>query len=565
MAGLLLALPLGAEAAVHRGNPSNYRTLLSRLQPGDVLELEAGRYTQGLPITNLHGRAGAPVVITGPASGSPAILLGRSGSHTISIRDSSYVTLRNLTLDQQGHAVSGVRAEGTARFAHNITLEGLTMSNFARNQQITGISTFCTTWDWTIRNNVIRDPGLGLYLGSSDGTAPFVRGTIEHNLIVNPIGYGMQIKNQVPRASVQGMPTTPSVTVIRHNVFEKSANASTGGDSRPNLLIGAFPPSGPGRDDRYEIYGNFFFQNSSRTQPLFYGEGHISFHDNVLVNTFGPGITIAPYGGAPRNIAIWDNTIYTNGAGIRLSGLASGFEQIVAGNAIFASTAISGGGTHRDNFTAPYGSAGQHLSNPGGALGSSLDLYPSAGALESSVMDRSAFAQHRDADRDFNGTLKNGRFRGAYSGSGANPGWRLARGSMAVLGASEPGGAPADAGTPSADAGTPSADAGTPSAEPAPDAAVPEVDGGVPEVDAAVPEADGGAAEAPGLLDAGESDAAVPPPPGEDPAPEPMDPALEEEGEVASCECVSPGRAPGTAAAALLGALVLTRTRRRRA
>ncbi len=34
------------------------------------------------------------------------------------------------------------------------------------------------------------------------------------------------------------MPTADRKTIIRHNVFSKANNAATGGNARPNLLVG---------------------------------------------------------------------------------------------------------------------------------------------------------------------------------------------------------------------------------------------------------------------------------------------------------------------------------------
>ena len=73
--------------------------------------------------------------------------------------------------------------------------------------------------------------------------------------------------------------------VIRRNVFSKSSNSSTGSLARPNLLVGHSPLSGTGVDDRYEIYGNFFFQNP--TEALFQGEGNVALYDNLFVNASG--------------------------------------------------------------------------------------------------------------------------------------------------------------------------------------------------------------------------------------------------------------------------------------
>jgi hypothetical protein len=110
------------------------------------------------------------------------------------------------------------------------------------------------------------------YLGNSDGNAPFVRGLIAHNLIVDTIGYNLQIKHQNARLEIAGMPIEPSVTIIRHNVFSKENGAATGPFARPNVLVGHWPVRGDGSKDTYEIYGNFFYQNP--TEALFQRRDH---------------------------------------------------------------------------------------------------------------------------------------------------------------------------------------------------------------------------------------------------------------------------------------------------
>lgn len=156
-----------------------------------------------------------------------------------------------------------------------------------------------------------------MYLGNSKGDMPFIGGLIEHNLVINSLGYNVQIKHQFahryPR--LRDMPTGDRVTTIRHNVFSKSGNSAVGRYARPNLLVGAFPDTGAGSGDRYEIYGNFFYQNP--TEALFQGEGNLSFHHNVLVNTAGDAIAIQPHKGRVRAVRVFNNTIVASGRGIR--------------------------------------------------------------------------------------------------------------------------------------------------------------------------------------------------------------------------------------------------------
>jgi len=422
---LACALPAMVSVALDRpATPATYRAVLGQLAPGDRMLLAAGTY-EGLPITSLSGAAGMPIIITGPESGAPAIIGARSCCNTVSIRNSAYVTLRHVEIDGRGELVDAIKAEGDAMFAHHITIEHVRMHSFGNDQQIVGISTKCPAWDWVIRSVTIDRPGTGLYLGDSTGDAPFVRGLIENNLIVDAIGYDAQIKHQNPRPATAGMPTADSVTIIRDNVFVKATRASTGDEARPNLLVGHWPVSGPGQNDRYEIYGNYFHENASLTEALFQGEGNVAFHDNVLFNSLGPGLLFRAQNGEVRDVSVYNNTIYAFGRGIAISGGAAGTTQPVVGNAVFASspTPIQGG-AQSDNFETTLGLTEQFVVS----ARAPLDFYPRAGTtLEGSAIDLTPFSNHVDFDRDFNGTPKTRRFRGAYSGSGTNPGWALAQ------------------------------------------------------------------------------------------------------------------------------------------
>lgn len=418
---------LSVSANTYYGNPTNYLSLLRNLTAGDTLILEAGDYdtpgdVPGLPIFDLNGAPGQPITITGPNSGSRPVLLGRSTHNTIRLSNASYVTIRNIEVDGRGLGGDGVNSQGVS---HHITLDNLYIHGVGAdasgpNQQIVGISTNnAPTWNWIIHNTVIDGAGTGMYLGHYLGENPFVAGTIENNVFKNTIGYNIEIKYQNVRVTVTGMPTTKSSTIIRNNVFSKGSNSSSGGMARPNLLVDHFPPSGPGMDDVYEIYGNFFYQNPS--EALFQGEGNVAFHDNLLVNDSGDAINIQPHNDVPKMIRVFNNTIVANGRGIRVSGGSTAYQQKVIGNAVFAGTSIQAP-DQSDNVTDTYQNAKNYLANPTGALGQ-IDLFPKVGTLKGTVLDTSSFNSFIDWDLDFNGNHHDGTFRGAYAGEGSNPGW----------------------------------------------------------------------------------------------------------------------------------------------
>jgi hypothetical protein len=366
----------------------------------------------------MHGEQGNPITITGPEKGAPALFTGKGGRDTIEIYGSSFIVVKNLELDGKNLPVNGVNARKTGGMVHDITIENLIIKNHGPNQQIVGISTNQSpTWNWVIRNNVIDGAGTGMYLGNSDGRNPFVNGIIEHNLIMNTIGYNCQIKHQVERPA--GMPGD-GVTIIRHNVFCKHKQPPGRSDgARPNLLVGHQMKSGTGSKDRILIYGNFFYENG--TEALFQGEGNIAMYNNVFVNTKGMAVRIGRHNGAPRMIRVFNNTVVAKGAGIRVGGGEKSYKQMVFGNAVFASRSI-GGPVKFDNIAGSYADATKYLTAPHDAPGK-LDLFPQPGKLKGKAIDTAEMKQFVHWNIDFNGSKRTGVLRGAYAKEGKNPGW----------------------------------------------------------------------------------------------------------------------------------------------
>jgi len=324
---------------VLKADPSNYRRMVSRLAAGDTLLLTPGYYGP-LKIANLRGAPGHCITITGQAGNRPAVILGETGNRTVEIIASSYIVIRNLVIDSRGlPGADGIKASASPHPAtHHIVLDGNLIIGAGASQQTDGITTKTPTWSWAIRRNTIISAGTAIYLGDSDGTAPFIAGLIEDNLVLDPIGYGMQIKYQVERPALAGMPETDQVTVIRNNVFKKNGRPSPDGD-RPNLLVGGFPETGAGSHDLYQIYGNLLIENPR--EALFQGSGRISFHDNVLIGG-APAAAVFRDHDLPLKFAeVFDNKIYSQHVGIKFDSPArQGLS--VFGNVIFAETTLTG-------------------------------------------------------------------------------------------------------------------------------------------------------------------------------------------------------------------------------
>jgi hypothetical protein len=432
LGGLALCSPAGrAWAKVHNASPANYRELLRQLHPGDTLNLAPGRYRR-LYVSGLRGNADSWIRIAGPASGPPAVIVGDPDYNTVEIENSSYVSIENLRIDSRGiEGAFGVSAKGgSANLTHHIRLEGNTFAGQNGGQQTVAISTKTPTWGWVIRYNQILGAGTGMYLGNSDARQPFVAGIIENNLIRDTIGYNIEIKDQREIPNVPGMPVEPSVTIIRNNVFIKNDSPSPDGD-RPNLLVGAFPDSGAGSQNRYEIYGNLFVHNPR--EALFQGSGRFSLHDNIFLDgdpTYSAVVLTKQ--NKPLMLAwVYNNTIYTSGSGI-LFGSAAIESSVAVGNLVFAGTNPIGGPIQQlaDNITGSLESARDAVRSP--SFDPALaDFYPLPGKCEGAPIDPARFEEDVDYALDFNGRSKlRGQwiFRGAYAGEGQNPGWHLQMG-----------------------------------------------------------------------------------------------------------------------------------------
>jgi hypothetical protein len=410
------------QGRILRADPSNYQELVRALRAGDTLVLTAGRYPR-LTIANLNGAPARCITVTGPPAGPRPVIAGQAGNNTVEIVDSSYIVVSNLTIDSLGMGGDGIKAPRAAHAAtHHIVLDRNLIIGAGGFQQTDGISTKTPTWNWVIRRNTIVGAGTGIYLGDSDGSSPFVAGIIENNLVLNPLGYCMEIKHQLGRPDLAGMPQGPQSTIIRNNVFIKDNSPSPDGD-RPNLLVGGFPDTGSGSHDLYQIYSNLLMHNPR--EALFQGSGRISFHDNILVGGQSAGAVFRDHDLPLKLAHVFNNTIYSPQIGINFGSVARE-GQAVVGNLIFAQTPIFGLNIpHSDNLVARPADAGNYVRAPVSQLGA-LDFYPLSGRVTGPPLDLSPFAGELDFDRDFNGRSKDGHsFRGAYAGDGSNPGWRL--------------------------------------------------------------------------------------------------------------------------------------------
>lgn len=328
---LLSTLPGLAWGRELTAQPKTLKPLLAKLKAGDHLRLAAGVYEGGWRLKGLHGQPGARIVIEG--LGEKTVIRARQGVNSVELTDCSYLTLKRLSFDGRGlSGIDAIKAGGrSAAGVHHINIVENHIKDHCGSQQTVGISTKLPAWNWVIRGNTLVNTGTGLYLGNSNGQAAFVAGLIEYNYVAQPVGYCMQIKHQRPRPKLTGMPAGASRTVIRYNIFSKDKRQSPDGD-RPNLLVGGFPDSGPGKDDRYEIYGNVFHNNPR--ESLLQGTGRLTVHDNLFIGQARTGVRIqAHHGKKPKLIHIYHNTFYDTDKPWSLVKLG-GAEQCVVSNLV---------------------------------------------------------------------------------------------------------------------------------------------------------------------------------------------------------------------------------------
>lgn len=129
--------------------------------------------------------------------------------------------------------------------------------------------------------------------------------------------------------------------MIRHNVFAKQ-DAVPGPLARPKVLLGHFPLTGAGSDDRYLVYGNLFLHNPS--EALLQAEGRVAIYDNVFINGSGDAVRIRPHNDVPRDMDIFFNTVLAAGSGIQVrQAEGAAYRQRVIGNVVAAAAPLLGG------------------------------------------------------------------------------------------------------------------------------------------------------------------------------------------------------------------------------
>lgn len=424
---LLMAVENGHSAEIE-ADPSNYKTLIGALKPGDTLTLAAGTYPP-LVLSNLAGTPSAWITVQGPTVGAPAAITVNPANRTccnlLQITESSYIAIKRLHLDSaMVNSVVGVHGRG---LTHHILVENCMFVGQGSHQQTVALSTKGAAHHWIIRGNTILGAGTGMYLGNSTGDSPFIAGLVENNLIVDTIGYNLQLKWQLPYELPLGLHAGPHRTIIRHNVFVKTRpqsglHASKVNGVRPNVLIGGQSNSGAGASDSVELYGNFFYDNQDG-ESLLQASGSVSVHDNIFVGGSYRAISLVNHDLPLRRAYVYNNTIYGPVHGIAVEGDQLD-DSLVTGNLILASGGVIAP-VQADNIVDSMANADSYVNQPSLILGH-MDFYPKPGRAKGTTLDLSKMIDHLDYSVDFNGHRKGAlEYRGAYAGDGVNPGWHL--------------------------------------------------------------------------------------------------------------------------------------------
>ena len=318
----------------------------------------------------------------------------------------------------------GIRANGEGNVVYDIAVINCLFQGEDGQQSDSAISTEVPTYGWIIRDNVFAGVGIGLSLGLSDGSEPFVDGLIDRNLFEDTIGQAILIPFQAPWPTAAGLPVDPTNTIIRNNVLIKDDDI---GDDGPTATveIGGFPESGLGGTNVYELYGNFFYHNQSA--PLLQGSGRLTVHDNVFVDALDNSIYLSSADVTLESAHIYDNTFYGGSTAVYFFNQAE-TDDFVVGNLVFGDATTTGVVTvEHDNLVYSVAQAATVVTAPSTTLGS-MDFYPLDGQAQGTAIDMTSVDGEPSYANDFNGTARDFTFRGAYSGEGTNPGWPLAEG-----------------------------------------------------------------------------------------------------------------------------------------
>lgn len=401
------------------------------LQPGDVLILHGGTYTQTCRrAITVNGTATSPITIQAAAGEIPIITRPQPpdfsyDQNNIEISSSSFLIIRGL------HFKGG---DGGVTFVggHHITFEGNEIYETGNNAIRMNSG---NTDSFIIRGNHIHDTGLlalsvgttegeGMYIGCHDGSCIASNHLIEGNYIHHTRGTssggndGIEIKYRSFN------------NTVRNNVIHDTIN----GMQYPCIFVYG---GGAGLNI---VEGNAMWNCGEAVQVV----SDAIIRNNLILNSVISGIAAGPHAVVPqmKNVTIVNNTIYGHPTCLDI-GWSSATNMVLANNAVYCSgtTAVSASGLTGSTITVTSnyvtgslsgasvdssrffagGAPTVAFSNPG-----QLDFWPPPGSILIGKAD-SAFTPAQD----FNENTRMSPFDvGAYEtdGRATNPGWKVGPG-----------------------------------------------------------------------------------------------------------------------------------------
>lgn len=427
-----ILLTLAAHASTISLSPGD--DILAKTQglgPGDEVFFNAGVYEIDQPIVwEGLGTAEQPIVLSGPDKGGEAIIRLTEGWTVAQVRDSAFLTLRNLTFEVGDNweevSATGLRVAGST----DITIEGCTIRNVASTAlRIDGNGANFRV----VRNHIHTTlDGSGIYVGCGDASCWLQDSVIAENQIHDLGGdhvTGIRLEHGSQNIEV------------RDNVIYRVATLEGGdGISMGSTEFG--PPN--------LIVGNIIWEALDDGIWL---EGAARVHNNIVFSVGDVGIGSAESSrGGLMDLVISHNTVVnTGGDGIYLEDWFHQEGMVFTNNAV--ANPIGYGFRYRDSWeegetTSNYISS-NHVTGlvtgfdltlypdwvvPGGGLSDFVDaenwnFYPARTSGLVDVADPAGEAWVPETD--FNGAPREGNAPdvGAYEWSGAtNPGWTVQEG-----------------------------------------------------------------------------------------------------------------------------------------
>ncbi|MEQ1502128.1 MAG: right-handed parallel beta-helix repeat-containing protein [Myxococcota bacterium] len=428
---LSLTAPSAHAASSEVGPGDDLNTVLSSLQPGDVITFTGGTYDlDGTLYWTGVGTAEEPIEFRALA-GSPVILQNNGGGYVAQITDSQYLNLTGITF-QGGGDIEYTQPSGMyIANSSNVTMQDCTVTNvWGTALRIDGNAS-----NLTIAHNELSFTGDGsaIYVGCGDASCWMQDSTIEFNLIHDVQGNGIYLS-----------PGTQAST-LQHNVIFRAD------DTAIVLTSTEFGPQNL-------VYGNAIWQTED---DGIYVEGAALIQNNLLFEIGGDGITSRSSYESLYDVQISHNTVgRTEGWAANLQDWYDREDLVFSNNALSNPTGLGlfwddlqynddyGYGT---TTTSTYPDTANYISNnvvtglvdgfdelqrptyviPGGGVADFVDIenfdyYPTAVSLVRDAADPNGNA-YIPAE-DFNGTARDGTSpdAGAYEYDGdGNPGWIL--------------------------------------------------------------------------------------------------------------------------------------------